>query len=600
MRNPKRIIFELILTLCLIFGMASVASAWWNNQWEHRKKIAFDTTSTGSDIKENLNEIPVLIRLHSGNFNFTNAKDDGSDIRFVSQDDKTPLKYHIENYDTIDGIALFWVSIPKLPATSNQDFVWMYYGNKSAADGQDIKGTYDVNYALVYHMAEVEDAPRDATAFGNNPSQFTGGQGLPSLIGKGMTLNGSGDRIVIPVTPSLDISGGFTFSTWIRISRPQDQAYIYSWEEGKQEVRLAINGTKLYALITTDKNKTFKTDQSADLTLNTWHHIAVTVAPHGRMTVYLEGIEMNWINITAELPVLKGNITIGGSYAGNNFLQADMDEIRISKTARSASWIRACFMAEGTEGKEVSVRDEEAGEGGGGGQLGLAITYLKIILKNISLDGWMIIGILIIFGIVGTIIFIYKTYILFIIKRTNNDFLVYFDGVTDLRKAEKVKEEDDDYFLSSSLYRIYAAGKKELTNKVGGSGNPDELKKLTPKALNSVKAAIERAYVRETLKLSAWLVFLSMSVAGGPFFGLLGTVWGVMNTFAAMSEAGEANIMAIAPGVASALATTVFGLIVAIPALLAYNYLMTKIKNINSEMVLFVDELNLKIEESEE
>ena len=83
----------------------------------------------------------------------------------------------------------------------------------------------------------------------------------------------------------------------------------------------------------------------------------------------------------------------------------------------------------------------------------------------------------------------------------------------------------------------------------------------------------------------------------GLFLGLLGTVWGVMNTFAAMAEAGEANIMAIAPGVASALSTTVVGLIVAIPALFGYNYLVGKIKSITAEMMIIVDQLSVNIEE---
>jgi biopolymer transport protein ExbB len=87
-----------------------------------------------------------------------------------------------------------------------------------------------------------------------------------------------------------------------------------------------------------------------------------------------------------------------------------------------------------------------------------------------------------------------------------------------------------------------------------------------------------------------------MAITGGPFLGLLGTVWGVMNTFAAMAEAGEANIMAIAPGVASALSTTVFGLIVAIPALFGYNFLASRIKKITADMDIFLDQFLLRVE----
>jgi biopolymer transport protein ExbB len=79
--------------------------------------------------------------------------------------------------------------------------------------------------------------------------------------------------------------------------------------------------------------------------------------------------------------------------------------------------------------------------------------------------------------------------------------------------------------------------------------------------------------------------------------GLLGTVWGVINTFAGVAEAGEANLAAIAPGVASALACTLAGLIVAIPALFAYSYLSSQIKNSMADMNVFMGEFVTLVEE---
>ncbi|MGL1363030.1 DUF2341 domain-containing protein, partial [Vibrio parahaemolyticus] len=73
-----------------------------------------DTSSTGSNITETIGSIPVLVRLHVGNFRFANAKADGSDLRFVAADDKTPLKYHFEKYDSLAGEALVWVALPTL------------------------------------------------------------------------------------------------------------------------------------------------------------------------------------------------------------------------------------------------------------------------------------------------------------------------------------------------------------------------------------------------------------------------------------------------------------------------------------------------------
>jgi biopolymer transport protein ExbB len=93
------------------------------------------------------------------------------------------------------------------------------------------------------------------------------------------------------------------------------------------------------------------------------------------------------------------------------------------------------------------------------------------------------------------------------------------------------------------------------------------------------------------------MVLLTIAIAGGPFLGLLGTVVGVMITFAAVAEAGDVNINAIAPGIAAALLATVAGLAVAIPALFGYNYLLAQIEDISTEDQIFVDQLEKQIAE---
>src|SRR5690606_35859849 len=74
------------------------------------------------------------------------------------------------------------------------------------------------------------------------------------------------------------------------------------------------------------------------------------------------------------------------------------------------------------------------------------------------------------------------------------------------------------------------------------------------------------------------------AVAGGPFIGLLGTVWGVMETFSGIAKANSASLTAMAPGVAGALIATVIGLLVAIPAMFAYNFMVTKIRALTQEL----------------
>jgi biopolymer transport protein ExbB len=98
-------------------------------------------------------------------------------------------------------------------------------------------------------------------------------------------------------------------------------------------------------------------------------------------------------------------------------------------------------------------------------------------------------------------------------------------------------------------------------------------------------------------RLSSQMVLLTIAISGGPFLGLLGTVIGVMITFAAIALSGDVNINAIAPGTAAALAATVAGLGVAIPCLFGYNWLNTRIKSISANNRVFLDEFVARLAE---
>ena len=577
----------LVLAGLMLCAWSPEANAWWNENWQYREKIHFDASPTGADIKENLSEIPVLLRLHTGNFNFSNARDDGADIRFVSGYDETRLNHHIEQYDPIDEMALIWVKVPRLSAGSNQDSIWMYYGNESAVGGEDPAGTYDFNQVAVYHLDETEGNPKDKTAYGNDASDFAGGQGLASVIGNGITLSGSGDRIVIPASASFDFSTGFTFSAWIRIQGPMEDAYLFSMEDENQAMVIGIDGTKAYCRVAMSKDLTLVTEKIADLPLRTWLHLVVTAEPEGRVVLYLGGIEMTWMELPDILPKPASDIAIGASIKEGHFFIGDLDDVQISNTVRPDGWIRAAHATQGPDDMLLTYGEEELGEVTGG----LPTFYLGTVAKNITLDGWVIIGILVLIAMASWVVFLSKALFLYLTNKDNRAFVASFAGVSRLNALE----EEDEAYQYSNLYRVYQAGCQELKARVGNPGSNH----LTREAMNAVKGALEKAFVKESQRLNAWLAILTMAITGGPFLGLLGTVWGVMNTFAAMAEAGEANIMAIAPGVASALSTTVFGLIVAIPALFGYNYLGGRIKNITAEMNIFVDEFALKVEQSQ-
>ena len=117
-------------------------------------------------------------------------------------------------------------------------------------------------------------------------------------------------------------------------------------------------------------------------------------------------------------------------------------------------------------------------------------------------------------------------------------------------------------------------------------------------AIEAIRATLDASQTRMGQSLGNQMVWLTISISGGPFLGLLGTVVGVMITFAAIAAAGEVNVNAIAPGTAAALVATTAGLAVAIPCLFGYNYLNTRIKGITTDMRVFVDELVARLAET--
>jgi biopolymer transport protein ExbB/TolQ len=159
-------------------------------------------------------------------------------------------------------------------------------------------------------------------------------------------------------------------------------------------------------------------------------------------------------------------------------------------------------------------------------------------------------------------------------------------------------------FEGSPIFGVYKAGCRELTFHMLGSPEVDETfrgrletaPKITPPQMRAVEAAMERAVGENALRIESQMILLASAVSGAPFLGLLGTVWGVMDTFSGVALAGSANLAAMAPGVSAALITTVTGLLVAIPAMFGYNFLVTTIRAMIVEMDNFAAELSSEIE----
>ena len=145
-------------------------------------------------------------------------------------------------------------------------------------------------------------------------------------------------------------------------------------------------------------------------------------------------------------------------------------------------------------------------------------------------------------------------------------------------------------------FAVYQAGSTELDARLKLEAGEGRKKHVSLKGMEHVKRTLENSVAQESLKLESGLILLAIAVSGGPFLGLLGTVWGVMSTFGHIAQQGSATLTAMAPGVAAALITTVAGLLVAIPSMFGYNWLVHNLRVLTVALDNFAQELVSKME----
>jgi biopolymer transport protein TolQ len=141
------------------------------------------------------------------------------------------------------------------------------------------------------------------------------------------------------------------------------------------------------------------------------------------------------------------------------------------------------------------------------------------------------------------------------------------------------------------LFMVYSEGSRELDARLKGVGGNARKNIASMKGMEHVKRTLERAVAQQSLRLESGLIMLAIAVSGAPFLGLLGTVWGVMSAFSYVAMKGSADLKTMAPGVAGALITTVAGLLVAIPSMFGYNWLVHTLRVLTVELDNFAQEL---------
>jgi biopolymer transport protein ExbB/TolQ len=247
----------------------------------------------------------------------------------------------------------------------------------------------------------------------------------------------------------------------------------------------------------------------------------------------------------------------------------------------------------------------------------MAANAAVFAIKNATTEGKITVIVLLLLSLFSWTIILSKFRQLLIARAATKKFFEAYSSTRDPLDIQRKNEEFD----GAPAYQLYIRGADELAyqlknNPVSVVGRPRPVVELPPGAANehtdilardrvtkismasfdAVRVTLEEAAGAEAMSLEKGMIVLSTAVAGGPFIGLLGTVWGVMSTFASIAENNSASLTTMAPGVAAALVATVTGLLVAIPAMFAYNFMVTTVRAITQELDGFATRYATQIE----
>ncbi|UCF49070.1 MAG: DUF2341 domain-containing protein [Thermoplasmatales archaeon] len=338
---------------------------WWHKSWKYRKLITIDSSKVAAD----LTNFPMLVYESSDSDLASNAQNDGEDIVFILySDNNTKLNHEIQSFNSSTGKLISWIKIPNLNSSGNTK-IFMYYGNPTISNQENVIGTWDSEYEIVWHLQEEGDGTtdeyKDSTVNGNHG---TGGKdddsfGLGDLSETPDRVNGkfgyaqdfnddgaTGDRI-----SSQNLSSAWnavTGSVWIYGNNAvDDRIWGKSWGTAPDDNSILMRcigtgGNTLGCRFRTDTSYT-PGYQPASIMNNQWIYMVLTWdgSDDDIVRIYKNGV------LQGSGLLVTGNslypnpphefFTLGnvGDGANNRCFDGYIQEARMSSVARSAEWI---------------------------------------------------------------------------------------------------------------------------------------------------------------------------------------------------------------------------------------------------------------------
>lgn len=338
-------------------------------RWKYSRQLILNTSVTGADVQEDIYNFPVLVRLSSLNFDFSQAKTAGDDIRFTKADG-TPLPHETEAWDGTGYSASIWVKIDTVFQNNEMQSIIMHWGNPDAENISESALVFDTTdgFQGVWHLNEMSgDTVRDATRNGYH-GITTADSTFPSItsgaIGGCCTFDGVNDFITMPNTAvgrlNFAQDGKFSVSVWVKADTLIDlQQTLVS--KDKYQYFLWIDSTTWQFWEFQHHTGWIASEYPAQS--KQW--ILLTGVCDGTtQQLYVNGVPTSTHTLKADNSArdTSSDLILGRAHkpaplivekAGIRSFKGSLDEVRISSTVHSAAWVRLCYMNQRSDDRLV-------------------------------------------------------------------------------------------------------------------------------------------------------------------------------------------------------------------------------------------------------
>lgn len=337
----------------------------WLSGWTYRKKITISNTN----VDANLTDFPLLVKIAEAGGGSTNiganCLSSGYDIRFTSSDGATLLKYERETFSVASSnlTANIWVKVPTVSQSASTD-IYIYYGKTGATDGEDAANVWDVNFKGVWHSKDSTDTSHIADSTGvNNGTKKAAGEPLETTgkIGNAQDYDGTDDYVNAGSNSSLNITADITISAWINMVSFGQSSYgrIVSNRGGLGSggYELAVDNSAIVKGLALIADSTVYESNASIVDTGGWYNVAVTRSGTG-LTFYVNGVSAGTQTV-ATINSSSSSLLIGQRGDSLRYFDGDIDDVKISNSARAAEWIKFEYHNQGDSGNNLTFASQE-------------------------------------------------------------------------------------------------------------------------------------------------------------------------------------------------------------------------------------------------